>query len=275
MTLRVDLHLHSTASDGQLSPSEVVQLARARRMDVIALTDHDTTAGIAEAQQAAGGQLIVLPGIELSAEDARRDVHLLGYLINPQEDSLQAQLAYFRQERLRRAERIAGRLAELGRPIAWEQVLSQAGGGAVGRPHIARVMVEAGYVDSVDQAFDQYLHNGGPAYVWRQRLSPEAAITLIHSAGGAAVLAHPGSLPDYAAVIERLVPAGLDGIEVIHPKNTELVRENLRALALRYGLITTGGSDFHGPDTEPIGAVTPPPGCVDALRQRVARYRAG
>ncbi|HEX2906995.1 MAG TPA: PHP domain-containing protein [Phototrophicaceae bacterium] len=271
--MRIDLHLHTTASDGQLSPSALVRLAQSQRMDVIAVTDHDTTAGLPEAQQAATNRLLIIPGIELSAEDAKLDVHILGYFINTQDVAFQNRLTHFREDRLRRGEKIVARLAELGKPLAWERVLELAHGGAVGRPHVARAMIEAGYVESMEQAFGRYLHNRGPAYVARQRLTPEEAIALLHQAGGAAVLAHPGILTDYAAMIERLAPVGLDGVEVVHPLNPPQVRDNLRALALRHHLIVTGGSDFHRPDTEnPIGSHMPPPTSAAALRDRAARY---
>lgn len=272
--LRTDLHLHTTASDGQLAPAELVRLARAQRLDVIAITDHDTTAGLAEAEQAASGMPVIIPGIELSAEDARLDVHILGYGIDAQDAKFQITLAHFRADREQRGQKIVEKLVELGLPVAWERVLALADGGSVGRPHIARALVEAGYVESTGEAFDRYLHNGGPAYVARQRLTPESAIYLIHHAGGAAVLAHPGLLPNYTMMVERLVRAGLDGVEVVHPKNPETVRDNLRALAARHGLIMTGGTDYHGPDsTAGIGSVTLPPGCVTALQERAARYQ--
>ncbi|NWG17668.1 MAG: PHP domain-containing protein [Chloroflexi bacterium] len=272
---RVDLHLHTTASDGELAPADLVWRARAIGLEAIAITDHDTTAGILEAQATASHLLLVIPGIELSAESDKLDVHILGYFLNWQSDDFQAQLTRFRDDRLKRGQRIVEKLAALGLPVSWERVLAQADGGAVGRPHIARAMVEAGLVASVSEAFDRYLYTGGPAYVSRERLTPEAAVALIHRAGGAAVLAHPAVLPDYAAMVERLVTAGLDGVEVVHPLNSEIVRDNLRGLAARFGLVMTGGSDFHGSESEPLGSVTPPSGCVPALRERAARYRQG
>lgn len=272
--LRADLHLHTTASDGQLTPSDLIQRARAQRLEVIAITDHDTTAGVAEARSADGGALVIIPGIELSAEDNQLDVHVLGYFIDSQNAAFQAALAHFRDDRTRRGQQMVTKLAALGLPVAWERVLALADGGSVGRPHVARALVEAGYVVSVRDAFDRYLHNGGPAYVARERLTPEGAVDLLHRAGGAAVLAHPGLLPDYAAMVERLTPAGLDGVEVVHPKNTETVRANLRALAARHDLVMTGGTDFHGPESDVyLGSLTPPPGCVQALQARAAHYQ--
>jgi predicted metal-dependent phosphoesterase TrpH len=172
--------------------------------------------------------------------------------------------------------RILERLAALGMPLDWERVLAIAEGGAIGRPHVARTMVEAGYVESVREAFDRFLYNGGPAYVARPRLSPEEAVELIHSAAGVAVLAHPGLLADYDTMVRRLVPVGLDGIEVVHPANSENVRLNLRAMAQQHHLIMTGGTDFHGLDIKEgvlLGSITPPEGCVAALQGRASERR--
>jgi len=273
--LRAELHAHTNASDGQYAPAELVALALEQNLDLLAITDHDTTAGIAPARLAANGRLIILPGIELSAEDAGEDTHMLGYDFDPGDAELQTALADFRARRDARAREMVERLNALGVPVRWERVEALAAGGAVGRPHVARAMVEAGAVESVREAFDQYLHHGGPAYVARQRLSPEEAIALIHRAGGAAVLAHPGLLADWRAMIERLVPAGLDGVEVAHPKNDADVRLELRGLAARYGLIMTGGSDFHGRAVSDalLGSITPPTGAVEGITERAARWK--
>jgi predicted metal-dependent phosphoesterase TrpH len=280
--MRIDLHLHTSASDGQYPPAELVSQAHRHGLDVIAVTDHDTTEGFEEAQEASlkMGSPLVIPGIELSAEESGGDVHVLGYYVDLTSSGFQHKIAHFREERYSRGQRIVERLAGLGMPLDWERVLQIAEGGAIGRPHIARAMVEAGYVDSVRDAFDRFLYNGGPAYAARPRLTPEEAVALIHGAAGVAVLAHPGLLPDYETMVRRLVPAGLDGVEVVHPSNSENVRLNLRGLAQTFGLIMTGGSDFHGPSIKEgvmMGAVTPPEGCVAALqaraRERLAKMR--
>ncbi len=265
--LRADLHLHTTASDGQLRPSELVKLARKHHLNTIAITDHDTTDGLLEAQQAADGSLVIVPGIELSADDNDVDVHMLGYYVPADDKDFQAALVGFRDDRLSRGQGMVEKLAALGKPISWERVLELADGGSVGRPHVARAMVEAGHVDSVNAAFDHYLRHGGTAYVSRKRMSPEEAIKLIHAAGGVAVMAHPGLVPDYLSMLERLAAGGLDGVEFIHPRNPTTVRENLRAVALKHHLIMTGGSDFHRPG-DPIGAYTAPPDALLALRER-------
>lgn len=273
MILRIELHAHTSASDGQHTPAELVGMARALALDVLAITDHDTTAGLEPARAAAAGHLAIFAGIELSAEDASGDVHILGYGFDAGDKNLQAALAEFRARREARAREIVERLAALGAPVAWNEVSALAHG-AVGRPHIARALVAAGYVESVREAFDRWLHNGGPAYVARHRLTPEEAITLIHKAGGAAVLAHPGLLPDWRSMITRLLPAGLDGVEVAHPKNDEAVRLDLRGLAARFGLIMTGGSDFHGRliNDAQLGSVAPPPGALQAVQARAAHW---
>lgn len=268
--LRADLHLHTTASDGQLQPSELVELARKHHLNTIAITDHDTTEGIAEAQAAANESPVVLPGIELSAEENNVDVHMLGYYVNPDDPTFQAALTQFRHDRLDRGEAMVAKLAALGKPIRWERVLELADGGSVGRPHVARALVEAGYAASINEAFDLYLHHGGPAYVSRKRLSPEAAVHLIQAAGGVAVMAHPGLVPDYLVMLERLVTAGVDGVEYNHPRNPGVVRENVRAVALRHNLILTGGSDFHRMG-DPIGSYTAPVEALLALRERRRR----
>jgi 3',5'-nucleoside bisphosphate phosphatase len=274
--MRIDLHLHTIASDGQHTPSELVALTRKARLDVIAVTDHDTTAGIAEAQAAAGGHPVVIPGIELSAEDEAGDVHMLGYHLNLDHAPLQTRLTQFRDLRENRGRKIVEKLAALGMPIPWERVEAIADGAGIGRPHIARAMIAAGYVESVRDAFDRYLYNGGPAYVARYRLSPEEAVALIHDAGGVAVLAHPGLLPDHRGMVVRLVAGGLDGVEVWHPDNKENVRLDLRALAAEHDLIMTGGSDFHGAaiksNSHP-GSTNPPDTCIAQLQARAGRYR--
>jgi hypothetical protein len=273
VSLRADLHLHTHASDGQLTPIELVRLARTKQLDALAITDHDTTDGIPAAQAAANGAPLIIPGIELGTEAGGHDVDVLGYYLNVEHPGLQARLAGFRDDRLTRGQRIVERLATLRKSIAWERVLAIASGGAVGRVHVARALVEAGYVNTISEAFGKYLHRGCPAYVARERMSPAEAIQLLHAAGGVAVLAHPGLVTDYAALIERLVPAGLDGVEVMHPRNTENVRHNLRALAKKHDLLITGGSDFHHPGVDDLGGCTPSPDCVYRLRERARRYQ--
>lgn len=275
----IDLHLHTTASDGQYTPAQLVALTREAKLRVIAVTDHDTTDGVRPAQEAAQGWPRIIPGIELSAEDISQtgktlDVHMLGYFVHIDHAPFQATIADFRARRLARAEQMVAKLADIGVPVLWERVQAIAGDAAIGRPHVARAMVEAGHVSTVREAFDQYLYNDGPAYVARARLSPEAAVQLIHEAGGAAVLAHPAIVPNYRAMIERLLPAGLDGVEVVHPLNDEHVRANLRGLAQQHNLIMTGGSDFHGGGVSSamLGSVAAPANAVELLENRASQY---
>ncbi len=273
--MRADLHLHTNASDGQYTPAELVELTR--KFDIIAITDHDTTEGVAPAQQAARkqGAPAVIPGIELSAEDADGDVHMLGYYVDIHNTEFQTTLTRFRDNRYRRGQLMLEKLAAMNMPLQWDRVVAIANGGAIGRPHIARAMLEAGYVESVKDAFTRFIANDGPAYVARTRLSPEEAVALIHNASGVAVLAHPGLLSDYRAMLLRLIAVGLDGVEVNHPSNSEAVRLDLRGIATSTSLIMTGGSDFHGPKVKPdvqLGMVSPPDGAVDALKLAAKRY---
>jgi 3',5'-nucleoside bisphosphate phosphatase len=247
--VRADLHSHSTASDGTCPPAEVMQRARAAGLDVIALTDHDTVAGHDAARAALPRGLTLVPGMELSCRMDGHSVHLLSYLFDPADPELAAETARIRESRVRRAQEMVERLAELGAPVTWEQVSALAGDGVVGRPHIARALAEAGVIDSPDQAFGpDWIGPGGRAYVSRYALDPARAIALVRAAGGVTVLAHPRArgwlMPD--DVIAGLADAGLSGIEVWHPDQDHDQRMQLLALAARLGLLASGGSDDHG-----------------------------
>ena len=273
--MRADLHAHTTASDGQQSPEEVIQLATQASLDVIAITDHDTTAGIVPAQSASHGLIEVIPGIEIGSRTRDDEIDILGYFINPAHVGLQTRLELFQRNRSERGQQIVERLEQLGVPVEWERVLAIAGGDIVGRPHIAQAMVEAGYAESVKAAFKRYLASDKPGYVARETLSPEGAIELIHAAGGVAVLAHPVYVRDFPSVVERLVPAGLDGIELNYPDHTPEIEACVRELAQRFNLIMTGGSDFHGLNMTGkgmLGTAVAPSGAVDALRRRSQQY---
>jgi 3',5'-nucleoside bisphosphate phosphatase len=247
--VRADLHSHSTASDGTCPPGEVMRRARAAGLDVIALTDHDTVSGHAAARAALPPGLTLVPGMELSCRLAGHSVHMLAYLFDPDEPELAGETARIRESRLGRARAMVDRLAELGAPVTWEQVSAIAGDGVVGRPHLARAMVEAGVIDSPDQAFSpEWIGDGGRAHVPRYALDPARAIGLIRAAGGVAVLAHPRArgwmVPD--DVIAGLAEAGLSGIEVWHPDQNVNQRRLLQDLAARLDLVASGGSDDHG-----------------------------
>jgi 3',5'-nucleoside bisphosphate phosphatase len=247
--VRADLHSHSTASDGTSSPEEVMRRAGAAGLGAIALTDHDTVAGHAAARSAVPPGLTFVPGMELSCRLAGHSVHMLAYLFDPDEPELAEETAKIRESRLARARAMVERLVDLGVPVTWEQVSAIAGGGVVGRPHVARAMVEAGVIDSPDQAFSpDWIGDGGRAHVRRYALDPARAIALIRAAGGVAVLAHPRArgwmVPD--DVIAGLAEAGLAGIEVWHPDQDLEQRRLLRDLAGRLDLVASGGSDDHG-----------------------------
>jgi predicted metal-dependent phosphoesterase TrpH len=254
---RIDLHTHSNRSDGTFTPSEVVRAAAERDLDVIALTDHDTTEGLEEAI-AAGGELgvEVVPGVEFSAEHERTSVHVLCYWPDVGDAGLQAELKRLRDDRFRRGEMMVEKLQALGFPISFERVREIAGGGNIVRPHVAQAMVEAGIVASEEEAFERYIADGGPAHVPKHALDPVDAVTLIRAAGGLCVLAHPGMWGDQTSVpeglIERMAAAGMVGLEVDHTDHTPEQRARYRALADRLGLIATGGSDCHGTRYDPI-----------------------
>ncbi len=244
----VDLHTHSSYSDGLLSPAALVAEAAARGVRFLGLTDHDTVAGIPEAQEA-GAELGVeiIPGVELSTSlTGGEDVHLLGYFIDVANPDLLAGLAAFAAARQERATRILARLREVGIALDEEQVYALAGPGTIGRPHIARALVAAGHAEDLPDAFSRLIGRNKPAYVPRPRVDPRDAIRLIKAAGGAPVLAHPFSPGGVEGVLDRLIPAGLLGMEVDYGEYTVADRATLRQIAARRGLIATGGSDFHG-----------------------------
>ncbi|MDR7545623.1 MAG: PHP domain-containing protein [Armatimonadota bacterium] len=244
--MRVDLHTHTTASDGVLSPEALVAEARALGVGLLAVADHDTTAGL-DAAMAAGRSagVEVWPAVELSCDVEAGEVHLLGYFIDYRLGWFQDLLTRLRAGRQQRAARMVARLVALGAPITLERVQVLADGGAIGRPHVARALVEAGHVRTVAEAFERFIGRGGPAYVERLKVTPVQAVQIVRAAGGLAVLAHPG-WGQHDALIPDLLAAGLDGIEVYYPDHTPDQVERYRDLARRYGLLMTGGTDFHG-----------------------------
>jgi len=268
--LRAELHCHSTASDGTLPPEELVSMALSKGLKALAITDHDTTTSFAPACRAAAGRgLEILPGLEINAEESGQDVHILGYYVQPDQAALQEALAGLRQARVRRLGEILARLDELGVGVPRQRVLELAGGDSVGRPHVARAMVEAGHAEDVAMAFDLYLGTAAPAFVPRRSLRPAEAIRLIRQAGGVAILAHPGLLVEEDRV-RGLVAEGLQGLEVHHPIHSLQARQRLQDLALRLGLLVTGGSDYHGPDRHHsvgFGDVLLPADTLERLRQ--------
>jgi 3',5'-nucleoside bisphosphate phosphatase len=248
---RADLHTHSTASDGTTPPAEVMGRAAGAGLDVVALTDHDTVAGHAEAAAALPPGLVLLPGMELSCRLQGHSVHMLAYLFDPADEALGAETAAIRRSRADRARQMVDRLVDLGAPVTWEQVADIAAGGVIGRPHIARALAAAGVVPTPADAFTpEWIGPGGRAHVSRYALDPVRAVRLVADAGGVTVLAHPRGvgrgwqIPD--DVIAGLAAAGLTGIEVDHPQQDQARRAGLRELAAALGLIPSGGSDDHG-----------------------------
>ena len=271
----VDLHAHSTASDGSKAPAAVVSAAHAAGLTAIALTDHDTMAGVDEAVEAGRRLgLRVVPGVELSAMNADKEVHLLGLHID-RPGAIDDALRTFRHSRLERAEQMIAKLNAIGVPLSLQSVLEQAAGGAVGRPHLARALIEEGWARDSRDAFDRYLGAGRPAYVPKLRLSVAEAISLVHEGGGLAVLAHPG--PDGRRdLIERYVSWGLDGLEVRHPGHNGEDIARLGALTEFFRLVPSGGSDWHGATdgTRVLGAMQIPASWLDAQDARLASCRA-
>jgi 3',5'-nucleoside bisphosphate phosphatase len=274
--VRIDLHTHSRASDGTDPPAEVMRRAAGVGLDVVALTDHDTMAGLAEARLALPPGLALLPGMELSCRLDGRSVHMLAYAADPGHAGLAAERAAIAEARVGRARRMVERLRELGVGVTWPQVEALAGGGVVGRPHIALAMVAAGAIARPEDAFTpEWIGAGGRAYVSRYAPDPVAAIGLIRAAGGAAVLAHPGAgsrgerLSDQT--IAGLAAAGMAGLEVAHPDHDQAERERLGALAASLGLVPTGGSDDHGSLTGyRIGCETTAPEDYERLLSRTS-----
>jgi predicted metal-dependent phosphoesterase TrpH len=273
--VRIDLHTHSSVSDGTDSPAKLVATAAAAGLDVVALTDHDTTAGWTAAAEARPAGLTIVPGMELSCRYFSSDgppiaVHLLAYLFDPLHPAFAAERARLREERLSRGERIVTGLAADGYPVAWAQIVARSEGGVVGRPHIARALVEAGVVDSVDHAFATLLHHRSPYYAPKADTDVLDGIRLVRAAGGVPVFAHGLATSRGRVVgddaIAAMTAAGLLGVEVDHPDHTPDQRAYLRALADGLGLIRTGSSDYHGTNKRtPIATCTTEPDQYEAL----------
>ncbi|MDD4735875.1 MAG: PHP domain-containing protein [Kiritimatiellae bacterium] len=247
----LDLHLHSTFSDGTCTPEELVQKARELGVYGIALTDHDTTQGLHRFMSAGTESgVITVAGVEISADFPKGTMHLLGYGMNPDDAQLNEGLAWICEGRNERNREIHAQLEHLGMPIPWEDVLACAGGDVIGRPHIAQTLVQHGYVRDTREAFKKLLARGRPAYVERRRMNPYDGIQLITKAGGVPVLAHPSTLGvgglDLREVVGDLAQAGLQGIEVYYPEHTQDMRKRFRKLAEAFDLVETGGSDYHG-----------------------------
>ena len=267
---KVDLHIHSTASDGRFSPADIVQKAAERRLAFIAIADHDSVAGIVPALAAAKAfpWLRVIPSIEISTDVPHGEAHVLGYFIDYTSHKLLATLARFRDSRRKRAQGMVAKLEKLGIHIEWQRVQEIAGSGTMARPHIAQAMLEKGYITSLKEAFTKYISQGGPAYVEREKMTPVEAVALILGANGLPVLAHPFTVNNPEMVIIELKAAGMVGIEAYYGDYSADEVSRLVNLADRHNLIATGGSDYHGLDASSetmIGGVDVPTESVERL----------
>jgi predicted metal-dependent phosphoesterase TrpH len=247
---KVDLHIHSTVSDGQFSPEDIVHKAAELGLTVIAIADHDSTDGIALAQDAAKAfpGLTVIPAVEINTDVPTGEAHVLGYFIDYTNSELQTALSGLRNSRQERAQRMIAKLANLDVHIDWQRVQELAGSGSIGRPHLAQAMLERGYINSFEEAFTRYIGRGCPAYVERAKITPVEAVVLILRAKGLPVLAHPFTVDDPEAMVTELKAAGLVGIEAYYNDYTADQTSKLVGLADRHNLILTGGSDYHGLD---------------------------
>lgn len=279
MAATIDLHLHTLASDGRLTSTELIQMVAKNGLKTISVTDHDSTEGLAEAYEAAKEfpDLRIIPGIEMSADIPGDEVHVLGYFLDYHDEEFQAQLTEFRMGRVGRAQVMVAKLDSLGKPVEWERVMHFAGDGTVGRPHIALAMVEAGYFKEPKEAFEEYLGNDGLAYYDRPKLAPAAGVEMIKKVGGVPVLAHPTFMNDMEAGIANLKKVGLMGMEVYYAQYDDDTVRHLARLAKEYDLIPCGGSDYHGMGNsgEPLpGTLGPPEETIELLEEAAAKAKS-
>lgn len=277
--LRADLHAHSTASDGTLSPAELVEMARQRGLSILALTDHDTLGGIDEAIGAARERSIMLvPGIEFSTTVERGELHLLGYGVDHTNAELQQKLAELRDSRRARNLEMIARLQSAGFDLDEDELMAGGSADSIGRPHIARAMIDKGYVDTVAEAFDRYLMRGRPGWAPRKTIMAEDAIALVLQAQGLPVLAHPFSVRNLDTRLSELIEVGLAGLEVYYGEYDEAQRAQLADLAAERGLLPTGGSDFHGKDSREgrdLGGVDLPDRVIESFLDALRRTAFG
>lgn len=272
MTRYADLHTHTYHSDGTRSPQEVIDVARAHGLEIVAISDHDNLAAYFEIKKYADEcGVTLIPAMELSCGYEGVDVHVLAYAFDALDERIAQRLRRFRETRHRRGYAIVERLRTLGVSISAERVDQLAGGGAMGRPHVARALVEAGHVGSVAEAFDKWLGTGKPAYVEKERFQIREAVELIRSAGGLTSIAHPTLYPNHEELVPRLLDAGIDAVEVLHPDVDEASRERYTNLARFRGKFTTGGSDDHGAvkTSETLGTIRVPETMIQPILERV------
>jgi hypothetical protein len=267
--MRADLHLHTTASDGKLTPRELVRRAAELKLEVIAITDHDSVEGIQPALEEARNfpELTVIPGVEINTDVPKGEVHILGYFISYRDPEFNRALEELRNSRYERGRKMVARLCEMNIKVNWDRVVELAGNGSVGRPHIAQAMLEQGFVSCLKEAFDNYIGRNCPAYVERKKLAPLEAVKLVLNAEGFPVLAHPADIESLEQFTKKLKKAGIIGIEIYYNGYNPSTIEQLEKLAKRHNLISLGGSDFHGLD-DSIGASM---GSIDVPRDSVEK----
>jgi hypothetical protein len=270
---RIDLHVHSTESDGTLTPGQLAHRAARRGIEVIALTDHDSVEGVRSCIAAATeAGVVCIPGVELSSDADGRDAHILGYFIDPEDETLLTRLAQLRGGRLERAERMVRALNGAGYALRIEDVLAHAGGGAVGRSHVARALVDRGFATDIRDAFVRFIGAHGPYYQSKHLPGPAEVVATIKAAGGVAILAHP-AVSNVEDLVGPLAAAGLDGVEAYHSEHTPEQAERLAAIASRLGLVVTGGTDYHGPEgpSPDMGDIDIPEGVYEELLRAAGR----
>ncbi len=273
MRSKIDLHSHTNYSDGFNSPIALIDKAKERGIDILSITDHDNLAAIKEASEY-GRQVGVeiIPGVEISSDIMDREIHILGYFVEPGNPELERYLEFFRAERLKRADRIVNKLNALGISLKLDDVLKISRNSAVGRPHIAQAMVERGFINSYYEAFNKYIGNGCVAYEKKVHISPRSAFKIISDSGGLSFIAHPGIMPEH--ILKELIESGVDGIEVIHPSHSQQLVKFYRGIVNEYFLLESGGSDYHGgkrEDDNNFGKFYVNQSVVDAMRQRLLK----
>ncbi|HEY6907253.1 MAG TPA: PHP domain-containing protein [Ignavibacteriaceae bacterium] len=276
MRSKVDLHSHTNYSDGFNTPLELIDKAKTKGIDVLSITDHDNLAAIEQAAEY--GKVVgieIIPGVEISSDIMDREIHILGYFVEPGNFELERYLEFFRAERLKRADRIVKKLNLIGISLKLDDVLKIAKDSAVGRPHIAQAMVEGGFTNSYFEAFNKYIGNGCIAYEKKVHVSPRSAFKIISDSGGLSFIAHPGIMPEH--ILKELIESGVDGIEVVHPSHNAQLVKFYRGIVNEYFLLESGGSDYHGgkrEDDNNFGKYYVSLSVVDAMRQRLLRNTA-
>jgi predicted metal-dependent phosphoesterase TrpH len=274
--MKVDLHSHTNYSDGFNTPIELIDKAKIKGIDVLSITDHDNLAAIEQATEYGKEVGVeIIPGVEISSDIMDREIHILGYFVEPGNIELERYLEFFRAERLKRADRIVKKLNVIGISLKLDDVLKIARDSAVGRPHIAQAMVEGGFTNSYYEAFNKFIGNGCIAYEKKVHVSPRSAFKIISDSGGLSFIAHPGIMPE--PILKELIESGVDGIEVVHPSHNSHLVKFYRGIVNEYFLLESGGSDYHGgkrEDDNNFGKYYVSLTAVDAMRQRLLRNTA-